>query len=111
MTGILTIGKLAKAAGAKVETVRWYEQVGMIETPARTGGNYRVYGQDALAQLSFIRRARDLGFPLEQVRALLNLAAKKIAIVGRSTSSRASILLRSTARSRICRRCAKNWRR
>lgn len=70
----LTIGKLAKAANTNVETVRWYEKVGLLDVPARTGGNYRTYGQSDLLRLSFIRRARDLGFTLEQVRTLLDLA-------------------------------------
>ena len=70
----LTIGKLAEATGTKVETIRWYEKVGLIAPPARTGGNYRAYLLGDLARLSFIRRARDLGFPIEQVRALLDLS-------------------------------------
>lgn len=70
----LTIGKLAEATGTKVETIRWYEKVGLIAPPARTGGNYRAYLPGDLARLSFIRRARDLGFPIEQVRALLDLS-------------------------------------
>ncbi|WP_245841663.1 MerR family transcriptional regulator [Sphingomonas lenta] len=70
----LQIGKLAEATGTKVETIRWYEKVGLIAPPARTGGNYRAYSPDDLARLSFIRRARDLGFSLDQVRALLDLA-------------------------------------
>lgn len=73
----LTIGKLAEATGAKVETIRWYEKVGLIAPPARTGGNYRAYSPDDLARLSFIRRARDLGFSLDQVRALLDLAVQR----------------------------------
>ncbi len=73
----LTIGKLASATGTKVETVRWYEKVGLIAPPARTGGNYRAYSPDDLARLSFIRRARDLGFSLDQVRALLDLAGQR----------------------------------
>lgn len=69
-----SIGTLAKATGTKVETVRWYERVGLLPSPARTAGNYRSYGPPHLARLSFIRRARDLGFSLEQVRVLLGLA-------------------------------------
>jgi len=69
-----SIGTLAKATGTKVETVRWYERVGLLPAPARTAGNYRAYGPPHLARLSFIRRARDLGFSLEQVRVLLGLA-------------------------------------
>ena len=71
----LTIGKLAKAADTKVETVRWYEKVGLIDVPVRTEGNYRSYTARDLSRLIFIRRARNLGFPLDRVRALLKLAS------------------------------------
>ncbi len=70
---ILTIGHLAKATGTKVETIRFYEKTGLLPAPARTEGNYRAYAADHLNRLSFIRRARDLGFSLEQVRELLTL--------------------------------------
>ncbi len=70
----LRIGDLARATDTSVETIRWYEKQGLIPTPSRTSGNYRAYGEVDLAQLSFIRRARDLGFSLDQVRALLGLA-------------------------------------
>lgn len=69
-----TIGDLAKATGVKVETIRYYERIGLLAAPDRTAGNYRSYGADDLARLSFIRRARDLGFTLDQVRALLGLS-------------------------------------
>lgn len=72
--GSFSIGDLARATATKVETVRYYERTGLLPSPPRTGGNYRAYGPDHLARLSFIRRARDLGFPIEQVRALLDLA-------------------------------------
>lgn len=72
----LTIGDLGKATNTKVETIRYYERIGLLAKPDRTGGNYRAYGQDALAWLSFIRRARDLGFSLDQVRELLTLASQ-----------------------------------
>lgn len=70
----LTIGGLGKATGTKVETVRYYERIGLLPRPARTGGNYRDYGPAELARLSFIRRSRDLGFSLDQIRALLRLS-------------------------------------
>jgi Cu(I)-responsive transcriptional regulator len=70
----LAIGDLARMTGTKVETIRYYERIGLLPAPARTSGNYRTYGPAQLARLSFIRRSRDLGFPLEQVRALLGLA-------------------------------------
>jgi Cu(I)-responsive transcriptional regulator len=70
----LTIGDLAKATATKVETIRYYERIGLLPAPARTAGNYRAYGPDHLGRLSFVRRARDLGFSIEQVRELLGLA-------------------------------------
>lgn len=73
----LRIGDLARITETKVETIRWYEKQGLIPSPGRTSGNYRAYDTAALARLSFIRRARDLGFSLDQVRALLGLASDK----------------------------------
>jgi Cu(I)-responsive transcriptional regulator len=70
----MKIGELGRATATKVETIRYYEQTGLLSPPARTQANYRSYGDDHLARLSFIRRARDLGFPIEQVRALLDLS-------------------------------------
>lgn len=77
MTDVFTIGRLARAAGTNAETVRWYERDGLMAPPPRTGGNYRVYGADDLARLKFIRRARELGFTLDRVRALLDLASDR----------------------------------
>ena len=70
----LTIGELGRATDTKVETIRYYERIRLLPKPPRTGGNYRAYGAAELGRLSFIRRARDLGFPLDQVRALLSLS-------------------------------------
>ncbi|MBY0562399.1 helix-turn-helix domain-containing protein [Hyphomicrobium sp.] len=72
--GNLSIGDLGHQTGTKVETIRYYERIGLLSAPARTAGNYRSYTKDHLNRLSFIRRARDLGFSLEQVRALLDLS-------------------------------------
>lgn len=74
MTQSLTIGRLAAAAGTNAETVRYYEKAGMLNPPARTNSNYRSYGNDDLARLRFIRRTRELGFSLDVVRTLLDLA-------------------------------------
>lgn len=72
----LRIGDLAVRTGVKVATIRWYEKVGMLTEPDRTGANYRLYGGDALRRLTFIRRARDLGFSLDEVRELLDLSGQ-----------------------------------
>lgn len=76
MTAI-TIGRLSAATGVKIETIRYYERAGLIDPPARTEGNYRSYGADDVARLGFIRRTRDLGFSLEEIRALLDLAGQR----------------------------------
>ena len=70
----MRIGELARAAGAKAETVRYYETIGLLGAPARTEANYRVYGHEQLKRLSFIRRARALGFSIEEVRQLLDMS-------------------------------------
>ena len=70
----MQIGELARATSTKVETIRFYEKIGLLPEPARTAGNYRDYGTPHLARLSFVRRARDLGFTLDQVRELLALS-------------------------------------
>jgi Cu(I)-responsive transcriptional regulator len=74
---ILTIGALARRTATKVETIRYYERIGLLPAPARTSGNYRAYGAEHLGRLSFVRRARDLGFSIGQVRELLGLADQR----------------------------------
>ncbi|WP_029605255.1 helix-turn-helix domain-containing protein [Kozakia baliensis] len=71
---VLSIGDLARATGTKVETIRFYEKSGLLPAPPRTAANYRAYNAVHLDRLSFIRRARDLGFSMEQVATLLDLA-------------------------------------
>ncbi|RJG52865.1 MerR family transcriptional regulator [Sphingobium terrigena] len=73
----LTIGEMGKATSTKIETIRYYEKIGLLPKPARTSSNYRDYGPAELGRLSFIRRSRDLGFSLDQVRALLGLSDDK----------------------------------
>lgn len=73
----LSIGSLAKATDTKVETIRYYESIGLLAAPARTKNNYRAYTAQHLARLSFIRRARALGFSIDQVKELLKLADQK----------------------------------
>ena len=72
-----SIGALAEAAETKTETVRYYERIGLLPAPKRTRGNYRAYSAVHLDRLTFIRRARELGFTLDQIRALLGLADQK----------------------------------
>jgi Hg(II)-responsive transcriptional regulator len=69
----LSIGQVARRAGVGVETVRFYERQGLLEEPARRESGYREYGEDVVARLRFIKRAKALGFTLKEVRALLDL--------------------------------------
>ena len=69
----LTIGKLANAAGVGVETIRFYEREGLLPKPPRKRSGYRQYPPDAVARVMFIRRAKELGFTLKEIKSLLNL--------------------------------------
>lgn len=71
MERTLTIGKLAKAAGVGVETVRYYQRCGLLPVPERAFGAVRHYSQESLQRLYFIRRAQSFDFTLEEIRALL----------------------------------------
>src|SRR5262245_7656999 len=70
----LKIGQLARRAGVGVETVRFYEREGLLEEPARRASGYREYTDAALARLRFIRRAKELGFTLREIKELLALS-------------------------------------
>lgn len=71
---MLTIGTLGKKTATKVQTIRYYEQIGLMPEPGRTEGGQRRYGDAELDRLSFIRHSRQLGFSLEAIRELLNLS-------------------------------------
>ncbi|GBQ27649.1 helix-turn-helix domain-containing protein [Gluconacetobacter azotocaptans] len=70
----ITIGKLASQTGVHLETVRYYERIGLIPAPRRARNGYRHYRSEDVRRLSFVRRARDLGFDIEEIRTLLALA-------------------------------------
>lgn len=70
---MFSIGQLSKRTGVKVPTIRYYEQMGLMAAPGRTEGNQRRYGEGELEQLGFIKHARDLGFSIEAIRALIEL--------------------------------------
>lgn len=70
----MKIGELARAAGSNSETVRFYERIGLLPRPVRTDSNYRDYGPGDVERLSFIRHARGLGFELDDIRSLIDLA-------------------------------------
>lgn len=119
---VLTIGQLARKAGAHVETIRYYQRRGLLDEPRRPAGGIRRYGEDAVKRLGFIRRAQEVGFSLEEVKTLLKLgespncrgartlAAQKLALVearlrdlGRVRSALAELIGRcDTGRERRC---------
>ena len=72
-TGAMQIGELSRRTGCNIETIRYYERIGVLDVPLRRG-RYRSYGEEDVGRLGFVRRARELGFTLDEVRALLELA-------------------------------------
>jgi MerR family mercuric resistance operon transcriptional regulator len=70
----MTIGKLHQRTGVLVETIRYYERIGILPRPARTQSGYRRYGLADAKRLTLVKRARELGFSLAEIRALLSLA-------------------------------------
>ena len=93
MSSTLTIGRVAEAAGINVETIRFYQRLGLLDEPERPSGGVRRYGVEFVARLRFIKRAKQLGFSLAEVQRLLvledpqscgkarSLAAEKLALV------------------------------
>ena len=77
MPSSLTIGTVAKRAGVPIDTIRYYEREGLLPEPLRRASGYRSYGEGTVAQLRFIRRAKALGFTLEEIRDLLALSADR----------------------------------
>lgn len=73
----MQIGALSERTGVNIETIRYYERIGLLSAPPRSPGGFRRYGLDDVRRLGFIRRLRDLGFALDDVRALLDLAIRR----------------------------------
>ncbi|MGY3039123.1 MerR family copper efflux transcriptional regulator [Rhodanobacter sp. TND4EL1] len=73
----LTIGAVAKRVGVAIDTIRYYEREGLLPEPQRRASGYRSYGEGTVSQLRFIRRAKDLGFTLEEIRELLTLSTDR----------------------------------
>ena len=69
----LTIGALSARSGVNIETIRYYEKIGVMPSPARSASGYRIYGPEHVRRLHFVRRGRELGFGLHELRGLLRL--------------------------------------
>jgi len=76
-TARLAIGGVSRRTGTSVETIRYYERVGLLPRAPRSSGGYRLYSVEHIKRLSFIRRARALGFSIDEVRTLLRLADER----------------------------------
>ena len=72
----IRIGELARRTGCNIETIRYYERIGLVPHPPRSAGRYRLYETEDVRRLVFVRRARELGFGLDEIRALLVLSAE-----------------------------------
>ena len=72
-----SIGELAAKSGSKVETIRYYERIGLMAEPPRTAGGHRVHGPKHNKRMRFIRRSRELGFPIEEIRALIDMEERE----------------------------------
>ena len=73
----LTTAQLAREGGVNVETIRYYERHGLLPKPPRTPSGYRVFSEDAVTRLRFIKRSQELGFSLHEVKDLLTLRARQ----------------------------------
>ena len=81
-TSGITRGNLARRTGVNAETIRYFERIGILAAPERTKGGHRVYDQNHVRALSFIRRARGLGFSPDEVRAIVELGGPGKATCG-----------------------------
>ncbi|ODT87319.1 MAG: MerR family transcriptional regulator [Rhodanobacter sp. SCN 67-45] len=77
MPATLTIGRLASAADVHIETVRYYQRIGLLREPARPLGSVRRYGPPDVVRLQFIRRAKSMGFTLDEIAGLLQLKGQR----------------------------------
>ena len=83
---MFSIGELSKSSGVKVPTIRYYEQIGLMEASDRSEGNQRRYEPEGLKRLTFIKHARDLGFSLDDIRSLLVLSSQNTKNCRKATS-------------------------
>jgi DNA-binding transcriptional MerR regulator len=104
----MKIGELSKTTGTNIETVRYYERIGLLPAPDRTAANYRSYGEPHRARLAFVLHSRELGFTIQEVRSLLDLSDHPDRD-WRATVLQRAILCRWKRRSRNSKPCATNF--
>ncbi|HEX5093839.1 MAG TPA: Hg(II)-responsive transcriptional regulator [Burkholderiales bacterium] len=91
----MTIGRLARAAGVHVETIRYYQRLGLLESPARPPGGVRRYAARAVSRVRFIKRAQELGFSLAEIGRLMRLEDPHNCGTARSLASEKLALVES----------------
>lgn len=79
---MMTIGKASEQSGVNVETIRYYERESVVPKPGRSSGGRRLYSADEIARLRFVRRCRDLGFPISIIRTFLSFATEDVRSCG-----------------------------
>ncbi|MEH2525380.1 MULTISPECIES: MerR family transcriptional regulator [unclassified Bradyrhizobium] len=107
----ISIGELSKLSGVNIETIRYYERIKMLPAPPRTATGRRVYGPAEKRTLAFIRRSRDLGFTLEEIRALLDLGGQSALRAPTCTRLRAHIWRKFVANSLTSPNSRQSWRK
>jgi len=93
--GALSIGELSQRTGVNIETIRYYERINMLPAPPRTASGRRVYRRTEIRSLTFIRRSRELGFRLDEIRALLAI----LPTMATTSAARCARLQRVTSRT------------
>jgi MerR family mercuric resistance operon transcriptional regulator len=118
----LTIGQVARCSDTGIETVRFYEREGLLNRPARSASGYRLFGDEVIARLRFIQRAKELGFTLHEIRELLSLrvdpgmscqdvrAKAQLKIAGIESRIKTLVKMKK-ALARLSRACSENGRR
>src|SRR5258708_11178528 len=112
MDRILTIGRLARAAGVNVETVRYYQRRGLVAEPDRPLNSVRRYSEDSVKRIRFIKRAQDLGFTLAELANLLALEDGRSCRETRELAGRKLAIVESRLRSeerRVGKECRSRW--
>jgi MerR family copper efflux transcriptional regulator len=107
----MTVGRTARLANVGLPTMRFYERAGLLPKPARTASNYRLYPEEAVSRIRFIRRAKELGFTLKEIKGLLELRVSRTASCAQVQSCAETKIADIHARIRSLRKMSRALRR